>query len=331
MDTVRVGLISCGNMGASLARTVHGLDAAQIVAVADVDAEKARAFAGELGEDVQVFVDYQAMLDVPDVDAVIVASPAYLHEEMVVAAARAKKHIFCEKPMAFTVDACDRMIEAARENIVKLMIGQVLRYLPVFNKIKEIVDSGALGRPFSVTIARIGGGWGGARSWRKQRDKVGGVLYEVSVHELDFMRYIAGDVDRVAAFAGNFVQKDVDYEDLVQVLLHFEQGGSGALLAGMSSALGVYDGKILCEKGSVFFNNGWSGLRYKSFDGDEVQVSKEDMATEPGVRRELREFVEAVLNDTEPTIPGEEGRKVIEIVQAAYRSAEEGRDVALPL
>lgn len=330
MDMVRVGLIGCGSMGASLARTVHTLDTAQVVAVADVDGEKVRGIAGELGEGVQVFGDYREMLDLPDVDAVIVASPGYLHEEMVVAAASAGKHTFCEKPMAFTVDACDRMIQAAHGHGVKLMIGQVLRYLPVFNKIKEMVDSGVLGRPFSVTIARIGGGWG-ASSWRKQKDKVGGVLYEVSVHELDFMRYIAGDVDRVAAFAGNFVQKYVDYEDLVQVLLHFRQGGSGALLAGMSSALGSYDGKILCEKGSLFFNNGWADLRYRLFDGDEVQVSKEDMATEPGVRRELREFVEAVLNDTEPTIPGEEGRKVIEIVQAAYRSAEEEREIVLPL
>ena len=315
-----------------MAKTAHGLDAAKVVAVSDVVEEKMQKLAAELGEDVKVFEGYRVLLAQEDVDAVIVASPGYLHEEMVVAAAEAGKHVFCEKPMAFTVAACDRMIRAAKENGVKLMIGQVLRYLPVFNRIKEIVDSGTLGRPFGISIARIGGAWGGSRtSWRLKKAQVGGVLYEVSVHELDFMRYIAGDVDRVAAFAGQFVETPCDYEDLVQVLLHFERGGSGSLLAGMSSAIGSYNGKILCERGSIFFDNGWSGLRYKPFDGEEVQVPKEEMDTEPGVRREVREFVEAILEDTEPTIPGEEGRKVIEIVEAAYRSAEEMQEVALPL
>lgn len=334
MDMLRIGLLGCGSMGSSLAKTAHGLDAAEVVAVSDVVEEKARKLAGELGEGangvrgVKVFSEYRALLAQEDVDAVIVASPGYLHEEMVVAAAEAGKHLFCEKPMAFSVAACDRMIRAAKEGSVKLMIGQVLRYLPVFNRIKEIVDSDTLGRPFGISITRIGGGWrASGTSWRLNKAQVGGVLYEVSVHELDFMRYIAGDVDRVAAFAGQFVETHCDYEDLVQILLHFQCGGSGSLLAGMSSAIGSYEGKILCEQGSIFF--GWSGLRYKPFDGEEVRVSKEEIDTEPGVRREVREFVEAVLEDTEPTIPGEEGRKVIEMVEAAYRSAEEMREVAL--
>ncbi|HID11748.1 MAG TPA: Gfo/Idh/MocA family oxidoreductase, partial [Candidatus Latescibacteria bacterium] len=249
---------------------------------------------------------------------------------MALASARAGKHIFCEKPMALSVASCDRMIAAAEDAGVKLMVGQVLRYIPRFAKIKEIVDSGVLGGPFAISIVRMGRGWGAADvHWRRRRDMVGGVLFEVSVHELDFMCYIMGEVERVAAFTGRYIHRDIDYEDTAQVLLRFRNGGLGSLVAGVSSAIGVYEGKMLCGKGSLFW--GWDGIRYRTFEGEEVRVGEDELPTEPGVHRELREFVEAVREGKPATIPGEEGRRAVEVVEAAYRSAETGREVSLPL
>ena len=291
----------------------------------------ARKLADELGA--RMFEDYREMLAGDTIDAAIVAVPNFLHAETAIEAAASGKHVFCEKPMALTVDDCDRMIEAAKSSNVKLAVGQVLRYLPVFSKVKEIVDSGILGAPFSIVIHRLSSGsWGNPQHWRMKAELCGGMLYELNIHELDYMRYICGDVDSVSAVMGNYLQTDSrDYEDTAHIMLHFENGGAGTLIAGQCSSMGGFDGKIHCEKGTIHFDNGKSLVVYKPFDGEAVTLEKEDIKSEPGVRRELRYFVEAINQDGEPGVSGEEGRKAIEIVQAAYISSSEKREVPLPL
>ncbi len=328
---VKVGLIGCGNMGSGLAKACSQLENASVVGVADLAAEKAEKLAGELNA--RAFDDPEKLLAEDDIDAVIVAVPNFLHAETASAVAESGKHVFCEKPMALTVDDCDKMIQAAKTNGVKLMVGQVLRYNPVFVKMKEIVDSGVLGEPFSMYVSRVSGGsWGNPQHWRMKKELTGGILYEVSVHEIDYMRYICGDVASVSACMGNFLQSDDrDYEDTAHVMLRFKSGGVGTLIAGQCSSMGGYDGKIHCRKGTIHFDNGKRTVAYKPFDGERVEFGSEDMKTEPGVRREVRYFIESIIEDKEPAIPGEEGRKVIEIVQAAYISAREGREVKLPL
>ncbi|MBD3181508.1 hypothetical protein GF312_04395 [Candidatus Poribacteria bacterium] len=327
---VKVGLIGCGNMGSGLFKACAQLDNAEAVAVADPIAENAKRLADELN--VNAFSSYEEMLDKGGIDAAIVAVPNYLHANVSVAVAHSGKHVFCEKPMALTVDDCDRMIKASESSNVKLMIGQVLRYLPVFNKMKEILDSGLLGNPFSMYVSRLGSGtWGNPQHWRMKAETCGGVLYELNVHELDYMRYVCGDVDSVCSHMGNFLKHDTrDYEDTVHVLLKFKSGGMGSLLAGQCSSIGGYDGKIHCTRGTMHFDNGKGTINYKPFDGEEVTLGRDDMKTEPGVRREIRLFIESIIEDKEPPIPGWDGKKTIEIVQGAYISAKEDREVKLP-
>jgi len=327
---VRVGLIGCGNMGSGLLRNCVQLENATAAAVADPIIESAKKLADELN--VPAYDDYKKMLAEENLDAVIVAVPNYLHAAVSIDVAESGRHVFCEKPMAITVSDCDRVIQTARANGVKLMIGQVLRYLPVFAKIKEIIDSGVLGEPFSIYISRLSGGsWGNPQHWRMKTETCGGILYEVSVHELDFMRHIGGDVESVTSFMGNFLHNDArDYEDTAHVLMRFKSGGMGTLLAGQCSSIGGYEGKIHCSKGTIHFDNGRRTVTYKPFGGEAVKLEAGDMETEPGVRREVRYFIESIIEDKEPAIPGEEGRKTIEVVQAAYISAREGREVKLP-
>jgi predicted dehydrogenase len=331
MNRVNIGLIGCGGMGTSLVKTSGNLEVASTVAVCDLDEERAKALGDELG--VPYVTDHHKLLEQDDVDAVIVATPGFMHHNQVMDAAKAGKHIFCEKPMALTVSDCDEMIDVAAKAGVKLMVGQVLRYLPVFEKIKEIIDSGVIGDPFSIYSWRVGGGWGNLGThWRSRKDLCGGTLFEVSVHELDFMRYIMGDASRVASFSGTFREKGIDYEDTIHILIRFKNGGIGTHIAGQSSSLGGYDGKILCTKGSLYFNNWPSSVHYKSFDGEEVKIGDEGLGGyEPAVQKELRLFLEAIIKDTAPAIPGEDGRKAVELAQAAYLSAEEEREVVLPL
>ncbi|MFQ6098027.1 MAG: Gfo/Idh/MocA family protein, partial [Armatimonadota bacterium] len=273
MDKVRLGLISCGNMGTSLARNASDLDVAQVVCCCDVDGDRAKGLAAELGAD--HCLKHEDLLARDDVDAVIVASPNHLHHDHTVDAARAGKHVFCEKPMALNVADCRDMIHACAHNGVKLMIGQVLRYLPVFQTITQLLTQEDFGRPFAMSTTRISGGWTGGRHmahWRLDARTCGGFLYEVSQHELDFMRCLMGRPKSVFARLGHFVREEFEYPDTGYVLIEFENEGTGCLLAGHSAVLGTYDGKILCPNGTIYYDNGRGEVRYMLVGGEPTTV-----------------------------------------------------------
>lgn len=331
MTEVGLGLVSCGNMGKSLITSTRDIPGCAVRCVADVVEEKARALAEEIGCSYATSSD--ALFARDDVDAVVIAAPNFLHRDIAVEAAAREKHIFCEKPMALTTADAKAMVQAAADHGVKLMIGQVLRYIAPFPYVKRLVDSGELGEPFSMQTTRIGGGWRGGHydaGWRLKRETCGGPLFEISAHEIDYMRQIMGEAKAVTAHLGHYVAPEIDYEDLAMLLIEFGTG-SGQLLSGHCSFIGVYDVRIFCTKGTILCRPWPTELRYKREEGDEVLVDSAELETEPGVRREMREFIECILNDTPPTIPGEQGVRNVEIAEAAALSSRENRRISLPL
>ncbi len=335
MDQIRVGLIGGGGMAKSLARGLAEVKDARIVAVADAAEGVAQAAAEELGGEIEAFTDVRELLGRDEIGAVIVAVPNYLHAEMTMRAAEAGKHVFCEKPMALNVADARSMIDACESAGVKLMIGQVLRYGSPAAWILDHIRSGEFGEPFGMQVTRIGGAWGGqyGQPWRLKRETCGGPLYEINAHEIDLMRQVLGDAVSVYAAMNNFVTPQVDYEDYAQVTVNFQGGGIGSLLGGHSAKMGAYDGKIFLTRGTILFSHRLKEVHWL-IEGGEPQVTTYEQAGagyEPGVQREMREFAEAILDDTDVTIPGIDGLRAIEIAQAAGISAASNRVVALPL
>lgn len=334
MAKLGLGVIGCGNMGASLAKGARGLDCAQVVCVSDVDEEKGQALAGEMGSDYEA--DYRAMLARDDVQAVLIATPPFLHIEPAVAAAEAGVHVFCEKPMAPTLSDCDTMIDAAEAGGVKLGIGLVCRFHPVHRLVRDLAHGGELGDPTCLMVHRLGGGWGGkwAATWRESKAQSGGTLMEVNAHEIDFMRFVMGEVESVSAVGGQFVQMETDFPDVALVSVRFKNGGVGMLHSSQASAIGGYGGRLDCAEGSVVFPTFWGsegGLRYKRHDGEESAIAASELSgKEDPVSREIRAFCEAVLNGEEPPVSGADGRATVEIALAAYRSIETGETIRLP-
>lgn len=336
MDRLQIGLIGGGNMGKALSRGVAACEDGRIAAVADPGDGVAEAAAEEIGEGhVDAHTSVGEMLEREDIAAVIVAVPNYLHAEMTRRAAEAGKHVFCEKPMALNVADARAMIDACESANVKLMIGQVLRYNPPFVWILDRIRSGDLGEPFGIQVSRIGGGWGGTyrAPWRLEKETCGGPLFEISAHEIDLMRQVMGEAKTVYAAMDNYVTPECDYEDFVQMVVNFQSGGSGTLLAGHAAKMGAYDGKIFLTGGTIMFSHQQREIRWVAEGGDPQTTTYDEAAEgyEPGVQREIREFVEAVLDDTEVTIPGGEGLRNTEIAQAAGISAASNRVVELPL
>ncbi len=330
MSDLGFALIGCGGMGRAEALVLREVPQGRLVAVCDMSEEAAAKLADEMK--VPAFTDYHEALRQPDVGAVIVATPNGLHTQIVLDAVAAGKHVFCEKPFAFTVAECDQMIAAAERHGVRLMVGHVLRLLPLFQRVIDIFDSGLLGRPVAAQITRIG--WLGdpQARYRLKKETTGGLLYDISVHEIDLLHRLCGPTQSVYALLDNQVQKQIDYEDCAHLLLRFRSGASGHLFASLASTLGTYHGVIVGEQGTLRFDHTGGTLTYKKAGEGEQAVSETISrgARENGYLRELRSFTEWVLQGKEPLLTAREGRAAIQVVEAAYQSAATGQPVTLP-
>jgi len=333
MDKIGMGVIGCGGMGSSLANNAKNLDHVEVLRVSDVDESRAQNLASQLG--VEYDLDYHELLKREEIQAVLIATPPFLHRQVAVDAASAKKHIFCEKPMAPTLEDCDAMIKATQENGVKLTIGFVCRYHAAHSKVHELVQSGEFGNPVCMMVRRIGGQWGEAQpSWRFKRELSGGSLMEINAHEIDFIRFVCGDVTSVYAVGGTYVQLDADYPDVMVVSLKFKNGAVGTLHSSHVSAIGAYGGRVDCEMGSIYFPSIWGGravIEYQKVGSSAQTIQISDIKVEPPVQHEIRRFVDAIIKDEQPPITGYDGRAAVEIALAAYQSVETGDRVDLPI
>ena len=244
---VRACLIGCGRAGMIHARNYKNkIENASIVALVDPVEAAVKAAAEELGV-TKCFTDYTQMLNDPDIDAVIVVAPTDLHKQIVVDCAAAGKHIFCEKPMAMTVEECDEMIEACDKYGVKLQVGFMRRFDASFREAKRLVAEGAIGE--LVQIHSNTRGPSKPRPWMYDIKKSNGILAEVNSHDIDAVRWMAdSDIDTVYAVAGNFRNPEAreqfpDYYDSVLM--------SGTMKNGIhfciGSALARAEGRITVE------------------------------------------------------------------------------------
>ncbi|NOZ24208.1 MAG: Gfo/Idh/MocA family oxidoreductase [Planctomycetes bacterium] len=333
MAKLSVGIIGCGPMGQSLAKGCTALQQVEIKAASDVNQELLDQFCSQFAA--KGYADYREMIDSAGLDAAIVASPPFLHREMVEALADAGVHVFCEKPMAPTVADCDAMIEVCDNKDVKLMIGQVCRYHAIHSKVKDAVASGDFGKPLCMIVRRLGGGFGGIwrKEWRTKRAMSGGNLMEINAHEIDFMRWVCGEVARVGAVGVAHPDSKNDYPDAVVVTMHFRDGAIGSLHSSSISPISAYGGRVDCEGGSLHFPSIWgegSGIHIKREDETSF-IAASEIKVETPVTHELRVFFDSILSDETPPVTGKDGRAAVEIAQAAYLSIEEKRLVELPL
>ena len=323
-----VALIGCGGMGRSEARVLKEIPRARLVAVCDLSEAAASEFGAEMG--VPHYVEVADVLARSDVGAVMVATPNGLHTQIVLDACAAGKHVFCEKPFALTVAECDAMIAAAERAEVRLMVGHVLRLMPLFQRVIDVFDSGVLGRPVAAQITRIG--WLGdpKARYRLRKDWTGGLLYDVTVHEIDLLHRLCGPTASVYALLDNHVQKQIDYEDDAQVVLRFRSGASGHILASLASPIGASFGTVIGERGALRYDHRTGEITYRRSEEEQAvteTVTRSD--GENGYLRELRSFVEWVLGGREPLLTAAEGRAAIQVAEAAYRSAAEERVVEI--
>ncbi|MCS6949231.1 MAG: Gfo/Idh/MocA family oxidoreductase [Armatimonadota bacterium] len=328
MEKLRFGVIGFGGMAEALAQRLQQFDDATVVAAADTNPDR-KVAADALHA--TFYTDYEQMLRQEELDAVVIGTPCGLHLEPTLAAAQAGLHIFLEKPMEISVERCDRMNRAAQEAGVKLMVGQVLRLFPLFQKSLDILASGEIGKPRAIAATRFGYAPIFHSGWRVKKELAGGMLLETNVHELDYMRAVMGEPKQVYARTLNLLGK-MEYEDVAYLVIEFQNGGIGDLEASLSAAVGEYRVHIICEGGAIAHGGFGGTLRWARF-GEEPQVVTVEEAQQQypdPYTRELRSFVDWVLHDQPPLFTGWDGRQAVAMCEAAYLSHERGVPVAVP-
>jgi len=193
-DELRIGFIGFGKRS-YLAGCVHDPDhGSRVVAAADVDAAALDKAKERFGEDVFVTQDYHELLARDDVDAVFVISADFCHEEHAVAALEAGKPTYLEKPMAITVEGCDRILRAAHDNRVKLYLGHNMRHMSFVHKMKQLIDSGAIGEVKAGWCRHFVcyGGDAYFKDWHAERSKSTSLLLQKAAHDIDVLHWLCG-------------------------------------------------------------------------------------------------------------------------------------------
>jgi len=337
---VGVGLVGVGMIAGVQAEAIRLLPAASLVAVCTRDASRGREFAERYGA--VYYADYQKFLAHPGLDLVSICTPSGTHADLGIEAAAAGRHVLVEKPIEVSLARADSLIEACDRHRVRLGVIFQSRFLPAVRAIKQAVDEGRLGRllladAFVKWYREPGyyapGSWHGTLALDG-----GGALINQAIHTVDLLRWIAGPVDRVAAFKGALRYPHLEGEDTLVSSLRFTSGALGLIEAATSAKPGFRRRLELSgEQGTIILEG--DSISTWAVDGMENPLLATEQLTDgsanpaaiscEGHRRQIEEMIAAIRSDRAPLIDGREGRHSLELVEALYHAAREERIVRL--
>jgi predicted dehydrogenase len=340
---VRLAIIGCGNVSiyahipAALA-----LDDVELVALADPTPERLAA-AAELAhlDPAATATDWRSVVDRPDIDALVVATPQHIRPEIAIAGAAAGKHLLCEKPLAVTPEAANRMVAAARSNGVVLATVHNYTLVPVYLALKEIVTSGEIGTLETVILNFLSvedrpGTAAYRPRWRHDvREAGGGVLMDMLHAVYLGWWFFDEQPTSVSAFVDRRLDDESDVEDYALVRYSLP---SGQVMINMAWGKGPGGTELAGSEGRVILvTKGFATHPFVPPDTIHVFGRSGERQIEPerewgpGHRQTMASFRDAILRGTRPAATGEDGARVLEAVVGAYKSAALGAEVALPL
>ena len=271
---IKFAIIGCGRIAQRHAQ--HIKNNGVLVAVCDIVKEKADTLAKEY--DAKSYYTIQELLAVEkDIDVVAICSPNGLHAEHSILSLKAGCNVLCEKPMAITVDDCDKMMTVAKESGKQLFAIKQNRFNPPVAAVKKILDEGRLGKIFSVQLTCF---WNRnedyySNSWKGTKDLDGGTLYTQFSHFIDLLYWMFGDVKEVGSFIGNYAHKDIiEFEDSGVAILNFENDVIATINYSVNSYKKNMEGSltILGEKGTVKIGGQYlNELEYQEIENYKIE------------------------------------------------------------
>jgi myo-inositol 2-dehydrogenase/D-chiro-inositol 1-dehydrogenase len=345
MNPVGVGIIGSRFIAEIHADSLGKCPGARAVAVASPTPGRAEEFAGKHGIP-KAFTDYREMLRLPELEAVLLCLPNDIHCQVTVEAAKAGKHVICEKPLCMNLEEADRMLEATRKAGVKLLYAEELCFTPKYVRAKQLVDEGALGKIYLVKQSEKHFGPHMPWFWDVSRSG-GGVLMDMGCHGIEFARWILGrpKVKSVYAHCGTYVHKDKTAgDDNAVIILEFENDAFAVIEESWARQGGMDDRAEIHGSRGVTYADLHHGTALETFSEVGYGYAVEKASTTKGwtftvfeenwnygFPQEMSHFVDCIRKGTRPEATGEDGRAVLEIIFAAYLSAGTGKKVTLPL
>lgn len=328
-----IALIGCGVIAGTWIKTVEAHARCAIRSTCDVDRTAAEKAAGQAGA--EAAESFEQVLASPDIDIVILGTPTPTHPHLAIAAARAGKHILCEKPMALTLGLCQDMIHACRDAGVKMSVGHSLRFFPAFLVCRRLIDEGAIGVPVAGGIRRMGTAAiqrvdqvDGTRSdhWRSDVRQSGGAVFESFIHEIDVARLMFGEVASVSCqMAGGRNYDGILSPQLLMALVSFESGALVTMRTGSTVAIPTGGCWVSGTEGGLRWSK-WGGPVEHHRDGSDV-VHIEAPEEPSAYYLELSDLISAIESDSEPENHPLNGKKNIALGLAMCRSFETGQRI----
>lgn len=337
---LRYGIIGCAGIGNTHASAVRAAEGAELIACADVDDNIAREFADD--HDISsYYLDVGEMIEDADIDAVSVCTPSGTHAQVTIEAAEAGADILCEKPLDVYADRVDTMIDVCDDADVTLAGVFQERFNPDVRRAKHAIENGEIGQPIlGETAVR----WFRPQSyydsggWRGTREMDGGALMNQGIHSIDTLQWLLGGVTELTAFT-DALARDLECEDTGTMTLRFENGALGTIQATTAVKGGTDQTTINGTEGSIVLDNRGDGIvefqvgtgkesRYgaetepRTVEGDPHPCGTEHLGA-------VQDFISALREGREPEVPASEARHALDIILAAYESAETGNTVSV--
>lgn len=351
MGKIGVGLIGAGTMGTwgHYPGYAEIPDRAKFVAVCDKNPAALNDLAGRSGA--KPYADYNELLKDPQVDAVDICLPHFLHGRVALAALEAGKHVIVEKPFTMSLSEADQVIAAANSKGLKLMVAENMRFVKAYEVTKSLVEKGEIGE---ICYARAYTGGPSAQlmdteDWRSKPEEAGGgTMIDDGVHCFDILRWIVGDVKSVFSITNRFTKDSPrKVEDNAVGTIRFSNGAMGVFAFSTTTASPWTEQlELFGTEGSIMvdflshqpvrvmsskrimneFDDQWSYYGNISWQEPFVEHSVQQWVT-LAMRAEVKHFVECIEENKKPRVTGEDGKKAVELVLKAYESAKIGREV----
>ena len=338
-----VAIIGCGIISDSHIQAYEANnDRCEIKAVCDLIPEKASQLASSINKEVMVYTDIQELLRREDIDIISICTPPFAHVNVAIAALKAGKHVLCEKPLAASLEECDEIIEAAKKYKRKLAVCFQYRFRKDFNQIKHLINSKSLDK---LTFGQLNGlYWRGDSyydvDWRgRWKTECGGVTINHEIHMLDIFLWLMGEVDSVSAEIDT-ISHNIEVEDVSMAVIRFANGAIGQVNGTVSSAItdvtmnisGIRKGVSIPLKFHAVKENE-NGFPVVDHEGvTELKKKANEICTGTNDHTgPVNDLLKAIINDEEPFVNGEEGRRVVEVITAIYKSGSTGQRVQLPI
>jgi myo-inositol 2-dehydrogenase / D-chiro-inositol 1-dehydrogenase len=330
MEKVKIGIIGIGRIGKLHAENLIRIPQVEISAISDIFVDNVKEWAQNMGINT-ITKDYQEIINNPDIHAVFICSPTNTHAQIIKDAARAGKHIFCEKPVSFSLEETIEALKVVEKTGVKLQVGFNRRFDHNFKKVHDTVKAGIIGKPQIVKITSRDPEPPSAEYIKNS----GGMFMDMTIHDFDIARYVTGS-EVVEVYVQGACLIDPVFEDFGDVdtaiiTLKFENGAIGVIDNSRKAVYG-YDQRVevLGSKGSITTNNDYPNTaEISTVDG----VFKEKPLYffleryKDAYVKETIAFIDSIVNNTPLLCDGNDGLQAELIAKAARESLELGRPV----